>query len=186
VIVSQLATKDDLTRGLQLVRSEMQSLGAELRAELASKDDLTQGLQLVRSEIQSTAGELRAELASKLDLQLGLESLGGELRAELASKKDLMDFGARLRREMNADNARQAGQIANHIVKIMSERLAGDVRIVDEKYQDLPERVGTLRQDLDEHRADSGLHTQPSATPPKRVEARVLFHVPVSCIRRIG
>jgi hypothetical protein len=116
-------------------------------SEPATKQDLANELALLRQDLASLA--TRAELAS--------------MRVELVSE---------IGRATKASEERITLELAKaiaHITKVMEERLGSYVRVVDDKYKDLPDATNALRVDLDDHRSDARIHVRP---PRKRARAR--------------
>ena len=89
--LADFATKADLARVRDELRTELAGVRDELRADLAGvRDEL-------RADIVGVRDELRTELASKADLagfatKADIVGVRDELRAELASKADLARF----------------------------------------------------------------------------------------------
>jgi hypothetical protein len=92
-----------------------------------------------------------SEPATKDDLKNGMD----ELRAEMVAMEK------RIKAELLQAFERYVTQIGN----MMVERVASEVRVLDDKYRDLPREASTLRTDLDDHRTNLRIHVRPP--PPK-------------------
>lgn len=117
----------------------------ELRAELAhvpTKAELKAEL-----ERYATKADLKAELeryATKADLKAELERFATKADLErFATKVDLEVWGGALLARIEA----MSGELARHTQAVL-ESLSGQVRVIDEKYADLPDRVTRLEHEI--------------------------------------
>ena len=104
------------------------------------------------------------EPATKDDLR----QLAADLHAEMATKGDLGQLAADLRAEMAVMRTELLHAFDKHayqIGTIVAERVAAEVRVLDDKYKDLPSETAALRHDLDDHRTNLRIHVRP---PPPR------------------
>jgi hypothetical protein len=70
---------------------------------------------------------------------------------------------------MRTEIIKEIGAAAQNVINVVEEHLRGYVKVVDEKYQDLPKQHGELRADFDGHAADFRLHPQPPTISAKRL-----------------
>jgi hypothetical protein len=116
------------------------------------------GTAVTRAELKEELARFKTEL--KTELKTDLEQLKTEIHGDIASA---MNYIADRMQVMRDD---LSYQIAN-AARVAAEEHRREIGVVDEKYRDLPARVGLLERELDEHRRDPQAHgTRPRA--PKR------------------
>jgi len=140
--IAKLATKDELAK----THEKLETLATKDElAKLATKDELAKTHEKLetlatKDELAKTNERLET-LATKDELAKTNEKLEiwfGALHARLLALESRWDELATLVREMPAEFARQTKAIIEH--------LRDSVRIVDEKYADLPARVTRLEE----------------------------------------
>jgi hypothetical protein len=80
--------------------------------------------------------------------------------------------GTHLREAMTQQEKRITVTVASEMARqanIIIEQIGTKIAVVDEKYQDLPGRVATVEQRLDDHASDFTLHDRPPV--PRRARA---------------
>ena len=103
----------------------------------------------MESAIQTAIDQAVAPLATKDEL--------AEAVAKLATKDELRETEERLRRYIEHVDRGLRIEI-QHSTNVIVEQLASYVRVLDDKYKQLPDDVKLVRADLDAHVADLKAH----------------------------
>jgi hypothetical protein len=132
------------------------------------------GTPVTRSELKEELARFKTEL--KTELKTDLEALRSDLHLDIAKAMDyvVQTLGAQmntlrenLSRELNQVRGDLTYQIAN-AARVAAEEHRRELAVVDEKYRDLPGRVGLLERELDEHRRDPRAHGSRPRAPRRR------------------
>ncbi len=89
----------------------------------------------------------------------------GVLTKQMADRPTRAEFIAMEDRIVNNVEERVVTRVCKHIDAAF-EQFSIRIGVVDEKYQDLPPKVGRLREDLDRHVVDSSMHSLGAVTDP--------------------
>ncbi|MBI4511259.1 MAG: hypothetical protein HY698_16620 [Deltaproteobacteria bacterium] len=133
--------------------------------------------EYLREQLKEQAVELRGEMKDMEGRLRGeMKQLGDDLRGEMKDMEgrlrgEMKQLGDDLRGEMKGMEGRLLREIGLAL-NVAVEQIGKLVKVVDEKYQEVPARTYELRQDLDDHRSDWRIHKEPSETPPRRRTAR--------------
>jgi len=128
------------------------------------------GTPVTRAELKEELARFKTELKTELKTERSeeLAQFRTEFKSELYSDiAGLMNhFVEYMTGQLNQLRDDLTYQIAN-AARVAAEEHRRELGVVDEKYRDLPARVGLLERELDEHRRDPQAHgTRPRA--PKR------------------
>ena len=128
------------------------------------------GTPVTRAELKEELARFKTELKTELKTERAeeLAQFRTEFKTELYSDMSgLMNhFVEYMTGQLNQLRDDLTYQIAN-AARVAAEEHRRELGVVDEKYRDLPGRVGLVERELDEHRRDPRAHgTRPRA--PKR------------------
>lgn len=119
------------------------------------------GTPVTRAELEADFARWKATLTAEREAAMVEEfarfkaEFKGEVHRDIA---EAMSYVVeRLGAQMESLRADLTYQIAN-AARVAAEEHRRELAIVDEKYRDLPGRVGLLERELDEHRRDNTAH----------------------------
>ena len=129
-----------------------------LRGEMSEmRDQLHGGL---RSDI--------AEMGTRLRIDMGM--MENRLRVDMKAMETRLrtDLGDDMK-AMRIEILKEIGAAAQNVIDVVEEHLRGYIKVIDEKYQDLPEQHAELRADFDAHAANRRLHARIPVAATKRL-----------------
>ena len=126
---------------------------------------------VTRAELKEELARFKTELKTELKTERAEEfaQFKSELKTELyGDMAGLMNHVVEhLTGQMNKLRDDLTYQIAN-AARVAAEEHRRELAIVDEKYRDIPGRIGLVERELDEHRRDPRAHGARPRAPKRR------------------